>query len=267
MKFNFVTWISVCVLFLLFSACEDHRIPEVQRFRIKTTKTIAPDPDQIRLTTVIYNYDSNGRLVQYVSSTETNNPVSTIDSSRTGINYDAQGKIKNALVETWDLVNTASGLVRLWRPSLNSTYEYDMSGNITVMKIFGITKDRSRDPYLLETLQFGYNGIKFPVKVIHTRASDNYQWTEQYTYSGDNIVSVERSDNQSATTKIAYQYDNKLNPFYGLITGDKTNDTFTALNRNNVVTSDKQYSYDSNGFLSKVTESGGITRTYGYEAY
>ncbi len=261
MKFNFTTWISVYVLFLLFTACEDHRIPEVQRFRIRTTRTVAPNQDETRLTTVAYNYDSNGRLVQYVSSTETNRP-STADSSRTAINYDAQGKIKNALVETWDLVNTASGVVRLWRPALNSTYEYDMSGNITVMKIFGITKDRSRDPYLFETLQFGYNGTKFPVKVVHTRASDNYQWTEQLTYSGDNIVSVERSDNQSATTKTAYQYDNKLNPFYGLIIGDKTNDTFIALSRNNVVTSEKQYSYDSNGFLSKVTESGGITRTY-----
>lgn len=266
MKLNLITWISLCTLFVFVTSCEDHRIPTQQRFRIKAARTVSPGPNVTRITTGFYNYDSNGRLARYVSSTETN-PVSVSDSSRTFLNYDAQGRIQNALTETWDLVNTASGVIRLWRPSLNQTYEYDTNGNITVLKLFGITKDRSQSPFLLEVIQFAYNGSKFPIKVTHTRASDNYQWIERYTYSGDNIVSVEKSDNQSTPTTTAYQYDNNPNPFYGLITGNKSNDTFTTFNRNNVVISGNQYLYDSNGLLSKVVEAGGIVNTYEYEAY
>jgi hypothetical protein len=267
MKTKFISWISVYALLLLLTACEDHRIPAVQRFRIKIIRTLEPGPYNTRLSTETYSYDSQGRLAQFVSGTEIN-PVSPIsDSSRTAIHYDGQGRIENIFRETHDLVNTASGVVNIWRPDFNSTYEYDTNGNITVMKLFGITKDRSRSPNLLEVLQFEYDGTKFPVKVLYTAPSANSQWTERYTYSGDNIVNVERSDNRAAPVTKAYQYDNKLNPFYGLLTGNVGNDAFIALNRNNVVTSDKNYFYDTNGFLSKVIDASGIVSTYEYEAY
>ncbi|WP_460934380.1 hypothetical protein [Spirosoma humi] len=265
MKPNFINWISMYGLLLLFTACEDHRIPSVQRLRIKTVRTIIPGLDDTRLTTETYNYDSKGRLIQYVSGTETKPVVPIGDSSRTVINYDGQGRIENIFTEGRGLVNTASGVVYLWRPSFNTTYAYDGNGNITVMKLFAITQDRSQSPNLLEVLQFEYDGTKFPVKVIHTTTSNNHQWTERYTYSGDNIVNVESSDNQSATT--TYQYDNKPNPFYGLLTGEKRNDAFIALNKNNVMTNDKQYLYDTNGLLSKVIAADGVVYTYEYEAY
>lgn len=267
MKPNFISWISVWTLLLVVTSCADHRIPQAQRFRIKTVKTMTPSQDNTRLTTEVYNYDSNSRLVSYVSGTETNSLGPTGDSSRTVLNYNAQGRIENIFTETRDLVNTASGVVRLWRPNFNYIYEYDLNGNISVMKLVAITKDRSRSPNLLEVIRFEYSGAKFPVKVIHTRASDNDQWIEQYTYSGANIVKVEESNNQSAPVTKVYQYDNKPNPFYGLIIGNKYNDAFTVFNSNNLIASDNQYEYDSNGLLSKVVAAGGIVQAYEYEAY
>jgi len=269
MKPNFISWLSVWTLFLVVTSCADHRIPQAQRFRIKTVRTTSSDPytTYLSTTTERYNYDSNDRLVSYVSGLESNSPAPIGDSSRTVLNYDAQGRMENIFSESRDLVNTASGVVRLWRPSFSYLYEYDMNGNISVMKIVAITKDRSRSPNLLEVLRFEYNDAKLPVKVIHTQASDNYQWIEQYTYGGANIVKIETSDNQSAPVTTAYQYDNKPNPFYGLIIGDKRNDAFTMFNRNNLIASDNQYEYDSNGLLSKVVVVGGIVQTYEYEAY
>jgi len=269
MKPNFISWISVWTLLLVVTSCADHRIPQAQRFRIKAVRTITPDPytTYLSTTTERYNYDSNGRLVSYVSGLESNSPAPIGDSSRTVINYDAQGRIETIFSESRDLVNTASGVVRLWRPDFNNTYEYDLNGNISVMKIVAITKDRSRSPNLLEVLRFEYTGAKFPVKVLHTTPSNNDQWTEQYTYSGANIVKVEQSDNHSAPVTKVYQYDNKPNPFFGLIIGTKRNDSFTVFNSNNLIASDYQYEYDSNGLLSKVVTVEGTVQTYEYGAY
>ncbi|GAB3785718.1 hypothetical protein GCM10028818_47820 [Spirosoma horti] len=269
MKPNFISWISVWTLLLVVTSCEDHRIPQAQRFRIKTVRTTSTDPytTYISTTTERYNYNSNGRLVSYVSGLESNSPAPIGDSSRTVLNYDAQGRLETIFSESWDLVNTASGVVRLWRPDFNNTYAYDLNGNISVMRIVAITKDRSRSPNLLEVLRFEYNGAKFPVKVLHTRASDNNQWVDQYTYSGANIVKVEQSDNHAAPVTTVYQYDNKPNPFYGLIIGTKRNDSFTAFNSNNLIVSGYQYEYDSNGLLLKIVTVDGVVQTYEYETY
>lgn len=267
MKLSFISWTSVWVLVLIVTSCQDHRIPQSQRFRVKTIRTTTHDSNESRLVTVSYNYDSQGRLVSRVSGTEIKPVVPIGDSSRTVLNYDAQGRIDTIATETRDLVNTASGVVHLWRPDFKYLYEYDLNGNLSVMKLVAITKDRSRSPNLLEVIRFEYAGTALPVKAIHTRASDNYQWIEQYTYSGANIVRVETSDNQSAPVTTVYQYDNKPNPFYGLIIGSKRNDSFLIFNRNNMVSSDNQYAYDSNGLLSKVVAVGGIEQTYEYETY
>ncbi|GAB3957678.1 hypothetical protein GCM10028805_50830 [Spirosoma harenae] len=63
-----------------------------------------------------------------------------------------------------------------------------------------------------------------------------------------------------------FQYDNKPNPYYGLIVGEPEIRTFS---KNNVLVNSYLYSYDANGLLTKINSAfdGSLIQTLEYEAY
>lgn len=255
MRLNFSFWLSALALFVTLTSCIDHRVPATQQYRIKQVRTTYVDANATGTTTT-YNYDGSGRLVSYVGYY--GNP--TLPNDSTSINYDAQGRIATIVHAGW------SAYKKIWNPSVSYSYEYDVSGNISTVNEYFINV-LPTSPSLVKKFQLAYDGTKFPVKVT----SDFWdiggfklgQSVEQYTYAGGNIVKVEKSGNQSANGTSTFQYDDKPNPYYGLITGEPDIRIFS---KNNAVTSDKQYTYDSNGLLTKVVTTTATTE-YEYETY
>ncbi|MVM32666.1 hypothetical protein GO755_21675 [Spirosoma sp. HMF4905] len=255
MRLNFSIWFSVLAFFVTLTSCKDYQIPATQRFRIKKIRTTYADANATG-TANTYNYDGNGRLANYVGYYGN----SSLPSDSTIISYDTQGRIQGILHESWYAYRS------VWRPIVSYTYEYDMSGNISVIKEYFINV-LPTSPSLVKEFQLAYGDTKFPVKVTSDFWDSSGfklgQSVEQYTYNGGNIVKVEKSENQSANVTTTFQYDDKPNPYYGLITGEPDIRMFSM---NNAVTSDKQYMYDSNGLLTKVVTTTATTE-YEYEAY
>ena len=121
-------------------------------------------------------------------------------------------------------------------------------------------------PY--QTFEIEYNADRLPQKVISSIGRGVVLSTSFYTYSNGNIISAryESFPYISVDTR-SYVYDDKPNPYYGLIGFDRS--LFDLTNRNNAIYALYSYEYDSNGLLTKVTANQlpAYTETYEYEPY
>ncbi|QMW06539.1 hypothetical protein [Spirosoma foliorum] len=219
----------------------------------------------------MYNYDDSGRLMSIIDNTV----IPTVTSyafGRTTMEYDSQGRlsqIENLIEPT----NNNPVLTFYYR----TTYDYDANSNIVAIKKYKVFKSDPAHPFLQEDSKLTYGSTVFPVK-IDTKINDGSQFdpeldfTQEYTYSAGNVVEVKRTDRpthyngyNTYTTSQVLQYDDKPNPFYGLIIGSPDVSTFS---KNNVIESTRLYTYDTNGLLSKIALRDGTSETtYEYESY
>ncbi|WP_020600048.1 hypothetical protein [Spirosoma panaciterrae] len=258
MRFTFMTWLGILALMVSFSACQDHRIPQAPGSKFRIKKVTVGYENATDYSYSIYTYMSTGLLASVDQYTVKGNSAA-VQNSKTVMTYDGQGKILKAEMQ----LLSSNGAAQ-WVPFQNYTYEYDKNGIITQIKRYDLANPAS--PVLIDQHLLEYNVARLPIKQSYTIGT--HQWVEQYTYSGGNVVKVDRNDNLSGLSTLVFQYDDKPNPFYGLITGPPS---YTIFSANNIITPNQIYTYDSNGLLIKgtlaVSGFGNYITKFEYEPY
>ncbi len=270
MKLESIIWFSVFALLLTLSSCQDHRIPSPsgQQFRLKKVTNVN---NSIANGYAVYNYDSDNRLINILNYSIVPTMAPYV-FGRTTIVYDAQGR----LLKVENQIDNSP-----FNPVLTfyymTTYAYDKDDNITAIKKYKVLKNDITHPFLQEDRQLVYGNTKFPI-MMTTKINDGSQFdpelnfSEEYTYTGGNIVEIKRTDwpthyngNNTYTSTRVFQYDDKPNPFYGLLFGIPDERTFS---KNNVIEGNRSYTYDTNGLLTNIAQRDGSSETlYEYETY
>lgn len=265
MKFTFVKLLGILCLFTSLIGCEDYQNPAIeQRFRLKKT---------IHSTSYwqSYKYDGNNRLV----SIEQYSKASEADS-KTSLYYDGLGKL--AKVETiinYDSASRAYAGYNSLPVKYTFNYVYDGNGNIAQVKQYSTTVAGYTS--LDYEYSLAYGSAKFPIKVI-TKMNIGYQfdpfghYIDEYTYNEENVIEVKHTElpthvNKYTTTTYTsrLRYDNKVNPYYNLITGAPDISMFS---KNNRLYNDEILTYNENDLLTKIsTIKGLVLGEFEYEAY
>ncbi|GAB4024869.1 hypothetical protein [Spirosoma gilvum] len=180
---------------------------------------------------------------------------------------------------------TSDGQVGSFVTSMNTrgVFVYDGQNRPTQLTYYYQMTDESEG----EVTQFTYNANEFTVNTTHvkngitlnTLRSANYQLDQNghlisltiygnpnrvdtYTYAGDNIVRV-TSTTGTMTTITLYEYDDKINPYFGKVAPDIGE--IRRFSRNNVIkitngpaVSEYTYTYNSEGLPSKMKEKNGV---------
>lgn len=225
--------------------------PVAQQYRLK--RTIQESNQQS--TTFSYNYNTAGQLSDYTirAGNATNAAQQT-----TVFRYDTQGRLTSA--ERLPAASFMTGRL---------TYEYDATGNLTLIKLYEDVNQNGQFA-LTRTTTLTYGIDKAPLTI--TIAQGNRMETTRYTYQNGNAIRTERSvspGNEPAQT-VLYQHDDKPNPTYGLVLGSLSPEIF---NRNNILYDNSERTYNSNGLLTdlytNVKESPNLRShiIYEYEAY
>ena len=274
MKFTSLQkWAFVALITSLLTSCQDHRqVTDPQRFRLKKTvgsPIVLPPNDDI--ITFIYDYNAQGKLTIELSSFSS--PAGVVRSLRTStFTYDSQTKLTR--IDSQFIPETGT----LYRYD----YIYDANGNIATETFSAdVDKPHTGNYQVISKKTYTYNGSLFPATMTSeilpaTRSSELGK--QEYTYSNGDIVKqvfTPKNPNQTTTTGI-YQYDDKPNPYYGLIRGDgfgtgsfSKNNLIGFVPQGNDLTT---YTYNSLGLVTKrVAHISGfnydLQTTYEYEAY
>ncbi|WP_460971147.1 hypothetical protein [Spirosoma migulaei] len=245
-------WFTVLTIPIVFSACQDHQLtPDPERFRLKkTVYTNAIKFNTPYRKEVVYSYNSTGNLekeVATITSTYENRVIITLSA----FVYDAQ----NRLIR----INSESDLGANL-PIRRIEYTYDADGNIAKETAsVSYTGKNTGDYTIIGQSVFTYAGSRFPLKQVYTNSSTVQVY--DYTYSNGNIsqlVSTQTAATPYPAVTNTYQYDDKPNPYYGVIRGDGL--TAAVINKNNVIDEmtspapkyKRVLTYDSLGLLTKL---------------
>ena len=245
---------SLVLSIILFTACQDPQtsptptptptpVPTptpTQRFRLKQYYESQPGS-----ATVVFSnltYDSTGRLASY---TQNGGITSTLFYNNQGQLIRQSKSISSRTIEI-------------------DTYTSNANGKITTIKTTFYSRGNAP---MDQTTQIEYNADQLPNKITITGSSAS----TFYEYSNGNIVTVRNSSSTIPTA--TYIYDDKKNPFYGLIGflaqfNGTANELFEVFNKNNLIRPGCTYQYDSNGLLTNVTY--GLYQSqivYEYETY
>jgi YD repeat-containing protein len=247
------------VLVALFS-CDDHRlVVGTERFRLKRSDVLLFKGYQ----KTVYNYVVGNRLANYEVTyiPDSPNPPPTTPDYTVVFSYNAQNRLIKA--ET-------AGRSQV-------VYEYDGNGR---MKSATLYNNAAGVLTLAATYVFEYGAGVYPTKVTYT--SLNNPATSSVStlmYTNENVASVTQSINGSAPTTTLYTYENKLNPYFGLVT-DQVNYASYNLSEGDFLTYSKNLrvspyissrrTYDTKGLL--IIESFLFTGNtsgsrYEYETY
>ncbi len=274
MKPSLITWISICALSLLFTACQDHRIPSMDTPRFRISKMTVQGGNQENSTTT-YTYNIKGQLARIYKAYTQRAKGSNLDSHYNSLlTYNDQGQLVS-FEQQPDY--SAPGTVN---PS-RYTYEYDDKRNVVAIKYTLYSSPSVINTNASQTIRVVYaSNSRFPSRITFFNDVFGEEYTYEYTYAGGNVVAIKKSSAQTTLSDFnytrTYQFDNKPNPFYGLYSGIPEPDLFNSakrntfyenniLNQNNTTQPGYTYEYDSYGNLIKST--GTYTATYEYEQY
>ena len=243
MKLHFSTCLSVLLLFVVLSSCKDQGGLGTQRFRIKKVIPGNSSAYDVHKYDGEYKYDNGGRLIEGAGFT---------------YYYDGKGNLTDA-----------KGIGK----SKRYYYSTDTKGRVTgalETDDYGSMGEFTRAQYWLD-----YSNDRLPVKI--TKAVGSPAAARQFTYadlsySGENIVQMKvriknETDSYDLSNSIqTLQYDDKPNPFYGLIVVDLDSRLFSENNR---LDTNYTYAYDANGLLTKITlkYDGSTVQDFEYEVY
>ena len=189
-------------------------------------------------------YNNSNKLQNSTTRFESRGAVS---QTTTQFKYDSQGRLT-----TTEEMSTPSGSSR------RVTFGYDATGNLTSAKTESFSPFSSV-PVSITQQTFSYGSGKYPTKVT----SDSGAIT--YTYTNENITQA-----TSLSTVESFTYDDKPNPYYGLVGIGIGPSIFS---KNNVISAGKTYSYDTNGLLTLIftpgepAQGGPTSVVYRYEFY
>lgn len=232
------TCFTALLLISLIWGCTDHlsRPTSPQRLRLKTVTSTNTDGTTTQTT---FEYDVQNRLVAYNDYTGLRNTIT----------YDAQNQyqqIDNSVSRTY------------------FTYQSSQNGMLVTAKRYVLDVGER----LVETYTYGFdagNRLTNSTYVQGTVANPNLvtQSETTYAYTGDNITTV--TVKALRNTRIdTYQYDDKPNPFYGLI-GPGV-DELRRFSRNNATQLGIQptivYEYNAQGLPTRIGD-----QTLTYESY
>ncbi len=250
----FATLRIYLVAMLLMSSvvsCIDHQFNPLSpsRMRLKTTNNINFGGFPF---STEYNYDASNRVTSFTTSI----------GSKGVYQYDEQGRYK-----LFDYYPKASDE----RYAEETYFVYNTSDN-NFLANTGILRNgffegtRESFSYRLDADRrvLGFNG--FPQGGVYTG--------ESYFYTGGNITKVDYVAGR-VITSITYEYDDKPNPYYGLIAPDigatrrfSRNNVTKIIDRDGVVTGEYTYEYNAQGLPIKQKEKNGPgVVEYTYESY
>lgn len=235
---------------IALAACEDHQlVTGAQRFRLKRVVITNTSADTL-VSTTTYTYDSAGKLVRFNYNTGTT-PLDRIYA----LQYDNQGRLMRKEG------TNAAGLV-----TERTTYNYQANGTVSSIQFFS-NPDQAGTLRLAYTVTLDYGPDKQPIKQTATSAGDSLMTNVLlYTYADGNIVRIDHPNpNPNQSYYELVMYDDKPNPYYGLI-GSRDN-VFETVNKNNPVRFREQLEYE-NGLLVKLTFFRfSVQIMYEYELY
>ena len=240
-------------------------------------------------TKTLFNYDSQGRLIEKNLNSGAESLTYTYDSTggvtvqdatgaSTKIFYNSKGQIarsEDALgrltVYTYD---ANGGLTRVTAPDDSvSSLTYDRLGNVlSSSNALGQRTDFSYEPKfsnLASVRDPKGNSLSYTYTNQGNVSGITYVDGSSETYSYDSVGNLTISTNRRGQ-KIDYTYDNR-----GLLLSkvfpDGTKATYTYDNRGNLLTavdadSSFSYTYDSKDRLTKVNQGGGRFVEYSYDA-
>ncbi|WP_375446694.1 hypothetical protein [uncultured Fibrella sp.] len=196
---------ALLFLFLTYTigtltSCQDHR-EEVEpvRFRLKkTVSTSAIRGNTKDTTTILYTYNAKGQLGSETSvETSTYGPLRYVKNAT--FTYNAQGQLTQINAE---YSGNFSGFDR-------TEYTYDSAGNIMLeTKLRNFDKSQPSNYQVIDKTEYTYDGSLFPA------TATNSYGTTRYTYLNGNISS------KIVQGSTLFQYDDKPNPYYGVIRAD-----------------------------------------------
>jgi hypothetical protein len=255
------------VLVALFS-CSDHRlVVGNERFRLKRADVLLFEGYQ----KTVYNYVADNRLASYEVTyiPDSPNPPPTTPDYTIVFSYNAQNRLIKA-----DRVSTNPNFTR----RVQVIYVNDNNGRIASATM---SDDNGNTPGILtqsEAYVFEYGAGAYPTKVTFTLSKSlSPSGVSTLTYNNGNVVSITKSTNVGSQVTTSYTYDDKLNPYFGLVTdnvdypGYSSSDFLTySKNTRSAAYPSTTRSYNAKGLL--VSESflfNGVTRgsRYEYESY
>ena len=238
--------LTALLLTSLFWSCTDHlsRPASPQRLRLKTTTSTFDGTT----TQTSFEYDAQNRQVAYSQG-----------DVRGTITYDAQGQYQQ-IDET-----RPNGVTRT-----RFTYQSSAQGREVTAIVYGVTPVNGRElESLIETRTYNFDANNQLTRSSYTAgeligASTTFT---TYSYTGTNVTTVEAGSNRTVYTYL-YEFDDKLNPYYGLI--GPGIDEVRRFSRNNpikytpVPSAGNTYSYEYNvqGLPTRIDNT-----TLTYESY
>ncbi|MFD2569950.1 hypothetical protein ACFSUS_04845 [Spirosoma soli] len=242
-------------------SCTDHRLNENQQPRLRLKRTISTVPGSAGTTE--FFYDAQGREASFVSGDykgifeyANTNRIQRFFFIIPGGSFPGEYNLF-----TYNSANPEGGvnvLTSTLRAIINGDYiKGDERRNYTLY------------PIVNQKGQFSEVPVNSPFGV-----------TSDLTYAGNNLIQkITRPLRAGLTTNVTYEYDDKANPFYGLIGLEGVSGIPSLYNRNNVtkVTTEvqgnptpqivvTQYEYNAQGLPTKATTGGGEIR-FEYETY
>lgn len=238
--------LSVIVLTSLIFSCSDHRLEgpsPTKKLRLKVLETV-------NVGTTQFNYDGSNRVSSFIDPSKNTSLIS----------YDDQNRF--ARVDVLPDPNNVNKGTR-YRFSYSTT-----SNNFTVYEsILGLNSPEFNGRYFI------LNEQKQLTNYYTGNGGDNK--TENYTYTGNNITTSVYGESRRYRTE-NYEYDDKINPFYGTLFGTREQ----QFSKNNIVKSVSKsdggyvdvyeyiYTYNEQGLPTSMREKNGKELyLFQYESY
>lgn len=260
-----------CFTLLLFlnmvlGSCTDHRQGELSPNRLRLKRTISTYPGFPGTTE--FAYDGAGRESGF-----------TYGNYIGSFTYNSRGQVAT-YIYAGPVSSVANGYTT-YEGDYNE-FSYSSPTNLTVYNgpLVAVNGNYVSDrTFARRVYTYTLDGQSRTLSQYNTPVSAGGQdlATSDYTYSGDNIVKeANRSCSRCTPSTTAYQFDDKSNPFYGLIGPGITE--VRRSSRHNVIRSvyafapqpDQEtvisYEYNAQGYPTKATSSGGEVR-FEYERY
>lgn len=242
-------YLIALLLTSLFWGCDDHRLPPPSsRFRLKTASTFSTN-NQISRTD--FNYDQLNRQASFTRE----------DGSRGIFLYDEQSRYKQ--LDEFSPTDTT-----------RTYFTYDSTSNDFIAKTVRYNSTTGQE----DVITIPYYTIDVNKRLVNIKAVSGYgspYETYDFSYTGDNITREGVLWAPRRYYEVTFYYDDKPNPFYGLIGPNISG--IQRFSRNNLTkftttispySVSYQYEYNSQGLPTKVTNLYTKTQTtFTYEAY
>lgn len=259
MKFKYTNWLIGLGLITSLLACTDHRLGGVLSPVQQRLKTVSGSLNST------YTYDSQNRLA-------------TISKPTGGLStfiYDDVQKY----TEVRQFANASDQA-----NGTRTTFPYSFPNKDFTTTIYSFNNGATNYYSMIDEIHYTVD----PLTPSHLRSVTRYYYSTQrdvrvYEYTGDNITKGTFSFGRVSLGDKTYEYDNKINPFFG--STDPDIDDIQRFSRNNVVKITSTYppiaggypdevityayEYNQQGLPTKRTTTQGGTgvTTYSYESY